>query len=322
MTAELPQSRKPLFSVLALSVFIAVVSSGEARVHNLTWEILYQYKYLNCYKKLAIAINGMTPGPVVSATEGDTIVVNNLLMENVAIHWHGIRQGHSMLVVEADGNYVEPFVTQPPPGPLWNDSESRKAQSASIKAEKDHIQTPPSASDKVILLLNTQNTFRGSTVWSLDNVSHSLPNTPYLIALKKNWSDVFDHTPAPESYDQNYDIYSVANNTNATSSSSIYRLTFNSMVLGYGHGKFNPSTDTQKFSLINPIRKNTVVLNPYGWNASRFQVDNPGIWIFHCHVEAHFLLGMMVLFESGSEMEAEPPQQIMGCGKTKRPMNP
>ncbi|KAA3462024.1 Multicopper oxidase, type 1 [Gossypium australe] len=58
-------------------------------------EVTYEYKSLDCYKKLAVAINGMTPGPTISAVQGDTIVVdviNNLLMENVAIHWHGIRQ--------------------------------------------------------------------------------------------------------------------------------------------------------------------------------------------------------------------------------------
>ncbi|GAY62243.1 hypothetical protein CUMW_216210, partial [Citrus unshiu] len=39
--------------------------------------------------------NGQTPGPVLSTAVGDTIiinVVNNLIMEIVAIHWHGIRQ--------------------------------------------------------------------------------------------------------------------------------------------------------------------------------------------------------------------------------------
>ncbi|KAJ4715669.1 L-ascorbate oxidase family protein [Melia azedarach] len=569
MTDELLlQCRKSQAMVLTLCLIgVLLVSSAEAVVHNLTWEISYQYKYLDCYKKLSVAINGMTPGPEISAAEGDTIIVNvinNLLMENVAIHWHGIRQigsqwsdgtdgvtqcatmpgdtftyqfvvdkagtymyhshygmqreaglygmikvspragesepftydgehsivlsdwyhsspyeqatnltsipyqwigepqsllingrgkydcanldatvcnatnpeclrsnftvspgltyrlriasltslsalsfqieGHNMTVVEADGNYVAPFATQnlyiysgetysvlitanqsssrnywittnvvsrkpatpvgsailnyipnhsgddpstiPPPGPLWNDTESRKAQSASIKAEKDHIQSPPSTSDKTILLLNTQNTFQGRTVWSLNNVSHSLPDTPYLIALKKNWTDVFDQAPAPESYDQGYDIYSVANNTNAISSTSIYRLTFNSTVdvilqnantmtkndsethpwhlhghdfwvLGYGDDKFNLSTDGQKFNLVNPIMKNTVPLHPYGWTALRFRADNPGVWIFHCHIEPHFLLGMTVLFESGSEMVADPPQQNMGCGKTK-----
>ncbi|GAY62241.1 hypothetical protein CUMW_216190 [Citrus unshiu] len=37
------------------------------------------------------------------------------------------------------------------------------------------IWTPPSTSDKVLLLLNTQNTFQGQIVCSLNNVSYSLP---------------------------------------------------------------------------------------------------------------------------------------------------
>ncbi|KAL5753567.1 hypothetical protein ACOSP7_021787 [Xanthoceras sorbifolium] len=570
------ESRKSLMMIfLALKFFFMIISLSEARVHNYTWEITYQFKSQDCYKKLAIAINGMTPGPVISATEGDTIIVNvinRLIMENVAIHWHGIRQigtpwmdgtdsvtqcatlpgdtftyqfvvdragtymyhshygvqketglyglikvtvppgksepfkydddrhsivlsdwyhsssyaeatkltslpfvwigepqsllingrgkydcsnlnanvcnatnpeclpysltvvpgktyrlriggltslsalsfqieGHNMTVVEADGHYVEPFVTQNlyiysgetysvlvtanqassrnywmstnvvgrkpatppglaifnyypnhfhklppttlPPGPAWNDTRARINQSLAIKARQGFIQSPPSTADKVIVLLNTQNAFEGRRRWSLNNVSHTLPHTPYLIAQKKNWTDVFDQTPAPESYDfQNYDIYSVQGNTNTTSSSSIYRLKFNSTVdvilqnantmnvndsethpwhlhghdfwvLGYGDGKFNMSSDIpEKYNLVDPIMKNTVPLHPYGWTALRFRADNPGIWLFHCHIEAHYLMGMLVLFESGSEMVGEPPQQNMGCGRTKSLMKP
>ncbi|WRX08594.1 Multicopper oxidase [Theobroma cacao] len=112
-------------------------------------------------------------------------------------------------------------------------------------------------------------------------------------------TDVFDPTPPPEDYDsENYDIYSVSNNTNANSSTSIYRLQFNSTVdiilqsansmtancseahpwhlhghdfwvLGYGEGKFNSSRDIEKYNLVDPIMKNTVPLHPYGWTALR-----------------------------------------------------
>uniref|UniRef100_F6H4N0 L-ascorbate oxidase-like n=1 Tax=Vitis vinifera TaxID=29760 RepID=F6H4N0_VITVI len=105
--------------------------------------------------------------------------------------------------------------------------------------------------------------------WSVNNVSFNLPHTPYLIALKENITGAFDPTPPPNGYDfVNYDIYNVANNTNATSSNSIYRLQFNTTVdiilqnantmnknnsethpwhlhghnfwvLGYGEGKFD-----------------------------------------------------------------------------------
>ncbi|KAK6238032.1 hypothetical protein QUC31_003501 [Theobroma cacao] len=497
--------------LLVTCIFIALTTvPAAAIVRHYIWKVSYQYKSLDCYKKLAIAINGLTPGPTISAVQGDTIVVdviNNLSMENVAIHWHGIRQrgtpwsdgaegvtqcaimpgetyrytyvvdragtymyhshygmqkeaglygminvslplgvsepfnydfdrgiilsdwyhhtsyeqatglssipfewigepqDHEMTVVEADGHYVEPFVTKnlyiysgetysvlvtadqdpsrnywtsinvvarkpetpnglaifnyypnhfhefpptnPPPGPLWNDTQSQMNQSVTTKARQGFIVTPPKKSDRVIVLLNTQNKINGYVRWSLNNVSHSLPSTPYLIALRENMTDVFDPTPPPEDYDsENYDIYSVSNNTNANSSTSIYRLQFNSIVdivlqnantmtancseahpwhlhghdfwvLGYGEGKFNLSRDIEKYNLVDPIMKNSVPLHPYGWTALRFQADNPGVWLFHCHIEAHLFLGMLVVFESGVEKVGIIPKSNYGCGKTK-----
>uniref|UniRef100_A0A0E0FJL6 Plastocyanin-like domain-containing protein n=1 Tax=Oryza nivara TaxID=4536 RepID=A0A0E0FJL6_ORYNI len=50
---------------------------------------------LDYVRKLAVTINGHTLGPTIHAVQGDTIVVNvknSLLTENVAIHWHDIRQ--------------------------------------------------------------------------------------------------------------------------------------------------------------------------------------------------------------------------------------
>ncbi|RWW40491.1 hypothetical protein BHE74_00054097 [Ensete ventricosum] len=67
----------------------------QAKVHYHKWDISYKFKSPDCYKKLAVTINGQTPGPTINAQQGDTIVVrvkNSLLTENVAIHWHGIRQ--------------------------------------------------------------------------------------------------------------------------------------------------------------------------------------------------------------------------------------
>lgn len=242
--------------------------------------------------------------------------------------------------------------TTPPTGPAWNDTQSRINQSLAVKAHPGFVQRPPTSSDKTILLLNTQNTIEGHTRWSLNNLSHALPHTPYLIALKMNWTDLFDQTPPPETYDfQNYNIYDVQRNTNSTSSTSIYRLKFNSTVdivlqnantmnlnnsethpwhlhghdfwvLGHGDGKFDMSRDVHKYNLVNPIMKNTVPLHPYGWTALRFQANNPGIWLFHCHIEAHYLMGMLVLFESGSDMVDQPPKQNMGCGRTKELISP
>ncbi|MBA0772287.1 hypothetical protein Gotri_007696 [Gossypium trilobum] len=326
-------------------------------------------------------------------------------LSSIPFQWIGEPQDHEMTIIEADRQYVEPFVTknlfiysgetysvlvtanqdpsknywttinvvsrkpktpnglaifnylpnhflQPPPtnppiGPIWNDTNSQLNQSLTIKARKGFIITPPRKPDRIIVLLNTQNTINGYLRRSLNNVSHTLPTTPYLIALKQNMSDVFDPSPSPEDYDStNFDIYTVANNTNAISSTSIYKLQFNSTVdiilqnansmmrnvsethpwhlhghdfwvLGYGEGKFNLLRDVEKYNLVDPIMKNTMALHPYGWVALRFQADNLGVWLFHCHIEAHFFLGMLVVFESNVEKVGDIPNINYGCGKNQ-----
>ncbi|XP_019462684.1 PREDICTED: L-ascorbate oxidase [Lupinus angustifolius] len=562
---------KLLFFVCVLFI-LGNLYTAEARVRHYKWEVKYEYKSPDCFKKLVITINGRTPGPTIHAQEGDTVIVdvtNNLGTENLAIHWHGIRQigtpwsdgtegvtqcpvlpgdtfkyqfvvdrpgtylyhahygmqrgaglygsiqvapndpepfaydfdrsiilndwyhqstyeqatglssnpfvwvgepqsllingkgrfncstisssslsstggvcntsnpdcspyvqtvisgktyririgsltglsalsfqieGHNMTVVEADGHFVEPFVvknlfiysgetysvlvkadqdpsrnywitsnvvarnrttppglatfnyypnhpkrsppTSPPTPPAWDDAEPRMAQSLAIKARRGYVNKAPTTSDRVIVFLNTQNTLDGFRRWSVNNVSFSLPHTPYLIALKHNLKNSFHSTPPPDGYDfANYDIFSVANNTNATSTNGIYRLKFNTTVdiilqnantmtknnsethpwhlhghdfwvLGYGKGKFDKDNDPKKYNLENPIMKNTVVVHPFGWTALRFRANNPGVWAFHCHIEAHFYMGMGVVFEEGIHRVGKLPSSIMGCGRT------
>lgn len=242
---------------------------------------------------------------------------------------------------------LKPPPTSPPAGPLWNDTSVRLKQSLAIRSHPDHIHPPPSASDRLILLLNTQNKVDGHTKWAVNNVSFTLPHTPYLVAVKHKMHRAFDPKPPPETYDyKDYDIYSVQSRTNATTSNSIYRLEFNSTVdvvlqnantmnpnnsethpwhlhghdfwvLGYGAGKFDPEVDPKGYNLVDPIKKNTVPVHPYGWTAFRFRADNPGVWAFHCHIESHFAMGMGVVFEEGIDKVGRLPESIMGCGQTK-----
>ncbi|PQQ04055.1 L-ascorbate oxidase [Prunus yedoensis var. nudiflora] len=561
-----------LFLALFLFLSLVEVPAVEARIRHYKWEVKYEYKSPDCFKKLVITINGRSPGPTILAQQGDTIIVeltNSLWTENVAIHWHGIRQigtpwsdgtegvtqcpivpgdtfkyqfvvdrpgtylyhahygmqreaglygsirvalpdgesepfsydydrsiilndwyhkstyehavglsslnfawvgepqslliqgkgrfdcstlttpsldpdvcnatnpecspyamtvvpdktyrlrvasltalsalsfqieGHNMTVVEADGHYVEPFVVKnlflysgetysvlikadqdpsrnywmttnvvsrnattppglailnyypnhprrsppavPPAGPAWDNVRARLDQSLAIKAHQGFIHIPPPTSDRVIVLLNTQNTINGYVRWSVNNVSFTHPHTPYLIALKQNLTEAFDQTSPPDGYDfVNYDIYKTPNNTNATVSNGIYRLQFNTTVdlyskmptrnpnnsethpwhlhghdfwvLGYGEGKFDMFNDPKKYNLVNPIMKNTVPVHRYGGTALRFRADNPGAWAFHCHIESHFYMGMGVVFESGIDKVGKLPSSIMGCGATR-----
>ena len=238
--------------------------------------------------------------------------------------------------------------TIPPAAPAWNNTRPRTEQSQAIKARQGYIlHTPPPLSDRVIVFLNTQNYINGYVRWSVNNVSFTLPHTPYLIALKENLTHAFDPNPPPDGYDfVNYDIFPEQENKNATLSNGIYRLDFNSTVdiilqnantknpnesethpwhlhghdfwvLGYGEGKFDMFNDPKKYNLVNPIMKNTVPVHPYGWTALRFKADNPGVWAFHCHIESHFFMGMGVVFAEGIEKVGKLPSSIMGCGETQ-----
>ncbi|KAG0469775.1 hypothetical protein HPP92_016475 [Vanilla planifolia] len=235
----------------------------------------------------------------------------------------------------------------PPSGPLWDDTMYRLNQSKLIVSHPEYIQTPPRVPHRTILLLNSQSRIDGYLKWSLNNVSYFFPTTPYLIAMKKRLLHVFDPGHAPESYDyKSHDIWSAPKNPNATLGNGIYRLEFGSTVdvvlqntntltpnnsethpwhlhghdfwvLGYGLGKFDPEVDTREYNLVDPIMKNTVALHPYGWTAIRFQANNPGVWAFHCHIEAHTFMGMGVVFEEGVEKVGKLPSSIMDCGESK-----
>ncbi|CAD6255449.1 unnamed protein product [Miscanthus lutarioriparius] len=47
-------------------------------------------------------------------------------------------------------------------------------------------------------------------------------------------------------------------------------------VLAQGIGNYDAATDEAKFNLVNPARKNTVLVPNLGWAAIRFVADNPG----------------------------------------------
>lgn len=249
-------------------------------------------------------------------------------------------------------NYYPNHPRRPPPtptptGPQWDDVDPRLSQSLSIKARRGLGRSPPATSDRVIVMLNTQNEADGYRRWSVNNVSFNHPHTPYLIALKHNLTGEFDQTPPPDGYDfKNFDIYIKQTNNNTRTSSGIYRLKFNTTVdiilqnantmnvnnsethpwhlhghdfwvLGYGLGKFDLFKDPKKYNLVDPIEKNTVPVHPFGWTALRFVADNPGAWAFHCHIESHFYMGMGVVFEEGIERVGKLPPSIMGCGASK-----
>jgi iron transport multicopper oxidase len=70
------------------------------------------------------------------------------------------------------------------------------------------------------------------------------------------------------------------------------------------------------------VRRDVVSVPASGWARIRFVADNPGVWLFHCHVEWHVLEGMSATFvEAPSELAggnatgrfAPPPSHAAAC---------
>ncbi|KAI5925944.1 Cupredoxin [Camillea tinctor] len=58
-------------------------------------------------------------------------------------------------------------------------------------------------------------------------------------------------------------------------------------------GTFEDSGITEADFPAIPMRRDTLVLYPDGNIVLRFRADNPGIWLFHCHIEWHVASGLI-----------------------------
>ncbi|KAJ4991828.1 multicopper oxidase [Stagonosporopsis vannaccii] len=59
-------------------------------------------------------------------------------------------------------------------------------------------------------------------------------------------------------------------------------------------GFFDPNNTTQTAFATTPMRRDTVLVRPNGHIVLRFQSNNPGIWLFHCHLEWHMASGLAI----------------------------
>jgi iron transport multicopper oxidase len=65
-----------------------------------------------------------------------------------------------------------------------------------------------------------------------------------------------------------------------------------------------------------PIRRDTLVLPPQGYWVARFVADNPGTWLFHCHIDWHMDQGLAaVLIEAPTQLQSLtlPADHLAAC---------
>jgi FtsP/CotA-like multicopper oxidase with cupredoxin domain len=64
----------------------------------------------------------------------------------------------------------------------------------------------------------------------------------------------------------------------------------------------------------NPLRRDTVIVDSYGWVLLRFVSDNPGMWAFHCHIAWHLEAGLMMQFQTRNDLMKDwvLPDDVLG----------
>ncbi|KAI8015771.1 Laccase-8 [Camellia lanceoleosa] len=93
---------------------------------------------------------------------------------------------------------------------------------------------------------------------------------------------------------------------------------FNFHVLAQGFGNYDSINDPKRFNLINPKMRNTIGVLVGGWAVIRFQANNPGVWLMHCHFDVHLPWGLATAFvvENGPTLSTTlplPPPDLPHC---------
>ncbi|KAJ4377382.1 hypothetical protein N0V83_000207 [Neocucurbitaria cava] len=79
--------------------------------------------------------------------------------------------------------------------------------------------------------------------------------------------------------------------------------------IGSGNGTYDPAANEEKLKDYSPVLRDTTNLYRYGakttaganagWRAWRLRVEDAGVWMVHCHVLQHMLMGMQSVWVMG-----------------------
>jgi len=86
-------------------------------------------------------------------------------------------------------------------------------------------------------------------------------------------------------------------------------------ILGYGianTGNYNSTEDEASLDYVNPLRRDTASVSANSWIYLRYIANNPGVWLFHCHINFHSSRGLSIGFIEGKDEIVE----IFGKTKT------
>jgi L-ascorbate oxidase len=165
-----------------------------------------------------------------------------------------------------------------------------------------------------------------------DPLPHTTPSEPYLVALYKNQTQYLPNYEAAlankgldphtktypallgEVIEIVFQQYGAADFDNAGTGGALDTHPWHAhgshyWDLGGGDGAWDADTMERQLEGTTPVRRDTTMLYRYtettapdqkqGWRAWRLRVDQPGVWMVHCHLMHHMIQGMQTVWVHG-----------------------
>nr|XP_011458458.1 PREDICTED: laccase-14-like isoform X2 [Fragaria vesca subsp. vesca]XP_011458459.1 PREDICTED: laccase-14-like isoform X2 [Fragaria vesca subsp. vesca] len=144
-----------------------------------------------------------------------------------------------------------------------------------------------------------------------DFVSDDLPDNTEL-TLKATKVKVLEYNEEVEI------VFQGTNTINASENHPMHLHGYSFYLVGSGFGNFDNVRDPQSYNLVDPPKMTTISVPMKGWAAIRFKASNPGVWLWHCHLDRHFSWGMsfVLIVKDGGEPKTsmrEPPPYMPPC---------
>ncbi|EHK50822.1 hypothetical protein TRIATDRAFT_83848 [Trichoderma atroviride IMI 206040] len=166
-----------------------------------------------------------------------------------------------------------------------------------------------------------------------DPVPHTTPSEPYLVALYENQTQYLPNyeaalannglDPQTKTYpallgeviDIVFQQYGAAESVNPNIGGSLDTHPWHAhgshyWDIGGGDGAWDADTMEKQLAGTTPVRRDTTMLYRYttttapdqkqGWRAWRLRVDQPGVWMVHCHLIHHMIQGMQTVWVHGN----------------------
>ena len=185
----------------------------------------------------------------------------------------------------------------------------------------DHTPLFENPSYQINLTVIMQELNNGKPYALLNDITYTAPKVPslYTVMSSDNYattSEVYGDYTNPFILEHNQVVEVILNN-NDTGSHPFHLHGHNFQVIQreppYGANFYeysgyadpvNYNPDNRSAFPTYPVRRDVMVLPPQGFIIIRFVADNPGVWIFHCHIDWHLAQGLASIFiEAPTQMQ-------------------